>query len=341
MIRLTKLGLLFAVAFATACDSGSDAAAQESDATAQKADASPQGAAEGDMTAKPEDQRALHAKYLARKPIMADLPEELMAVAKACREDEQDYVCRWGHQNLSNQDWNRIRAAEAEEARRQTEQLETLQACQSGEESALREVLPGRSAFYELVTSRPAFEEQPVDAMVIIGIRGNMKRKANKVLERGMAGEALEVQSGGPRLDQYSPNRYASRSDTEQFFHGYYTPAIEARMETPRPECDRLRNSRFTQSACRRDISVSVVRDWLQARGHQSVRVLVSGQTSWPEYDLLFKRDLADFDVSIDTNFDRDLSRNSTFRQEICALGGDTHLWLDYEFYVNTLFPNG
>jgi hypothetical protein len=157
-----------------------------------------------------------------------------------------------------------------------------------------------------------------------------------------MAVEGLQVQYGGPRLQDYSPNKYAERLNTERFFRGYYTPEIEERMVASRPECDRLRNTPFIRAACRRDIAVSIVRDWMEARGHQSVRFIVSGQSSWPEYQLLLDRLLPEMDASIDTgSFDSELRRDSSFLREICAMGAGPELWLDYEFHVTRLFPKG
>lgn len=283
--------------------------------------------------------RALHANYLDRNRILADLPEELRAVAKACQEDENHTLCQWAHKNLSKNDWAMIRAAEAEEERRKAAAAETLTACQRRDEAALKLMFPGHFAFYELVASPPEFEERPVDAVVTVGISGNLASKANKVMERAMAREVLKVPYGGPNVTDYSPNKYAARNNTETFFHGYYTPEIEARMAAPRPHRDRLGNSRFTQSARRRDVSVSIVRDWLVARNHSSVRFLVTGQSAWPEYALLIDRYLGEFDTCIDTNFDVKLTRDSNFLMEMCALRRRPELWLDYEFYVNTLFP--
>ena len=172
-----------------------------------------------------------------------------------------------------------------------------------------------------------------MDAVVVIeNGAGSLVRKAKKVLERGMAREALKVQYAG------SPNKYARRFNTEQLFMGYYTPEIEARMAMPRPDCQRLRKSRFTQAACRRDITVSIVRDWLDARGHRSVRFLVTYQSSWPHYALLIERVLSDFDTCIDTNFDKRLPRKTSLLREMCLRQRGMGLWIDYEAYVATLF---
>lgn len=289
------------------------------------------------MSDRQADPRTLHARFLAQKPLVEDLPEKLRAVARACRAGEQEFMCQWGRDNLSEDDWSRIQAAEAEEERRKAELLEMAAICQRRDEAALQTIYPGHFAFYEMVASPPAFEEQPVDAVVIIGISGNLERKAKKVLERGMAREALRVQYGGPSLRDYSPNKYACRRNTDNFFYGYYTPEIEQRMDTPRPQLDRLRNTRFIQSARRRDTAVSIARDWLIARQHRSVRFIVTGQSAWPQYALLFEQLLSDFDTFIDTNFDDRLPRDSSFIKAMCGAKRRSTLWIDYAFYVMTL----
>jgi hypothetical protein len=113
-------------------------------------------------------------------------------------------------------------------------------------------------------------------------------------------------------------------------------------MEQIRPECERLRNTPFIQAACRRDVGVSIVRDWMEARGHRSVRLIIAGQSSWPEYQLLVEEYLPGVDARIDTgSFSSTPRRDSSFLFEICAMGLDPELWLDYEFYVRRLFPEG
>lgn len=291
------------------------------------------------MTVDTEALRALHAWVLDRKPVVADLPEPLHAVASNCRTDTTHPLCRWAHDNLSGDDWNRIGAAWAEEERREKDIAGTRTLCMRGDEAELRTRFPGHAAYYDLVASPPVFEEHPVDAMVVIGISGSLVGKAKKVLERNMAGEGLKVQYGAP--GNFSPNKYAARSNTDRFFMGYYTPEIEARMEAPRPDCERYRNNRYTQAGCRRDIVMSIVRDWLEARGHQSVRILVGDQSAWPHYDLLVERFLGDFDTSIDTNFDHRVSRNTSFSHQVCLPQRGPGLWIDYKLYVATLFPNG
>ncbi|NND60592.1 MAG: hypothetical protein HKN49_10020 [Gammaproteobacteria bacterium] len=291
----------------------------------------------------PEDLRALHAEYLNRQPVVADLPEELRAVAEACQAGDDQFLCEWGRKNLSSEDWDRIRSAEAEQERRKAEMIAMFEVCKIGDEAKLQSMYPGRYAFYEKVVSPPAFEERPVDAVVVFGFTGGpLKRWAKKVIEAGMAREGIDVPYGGPTAREYHPNKYAARNNTENFFYGYFTPEIEARMEQPRTHRDRLPNSVFTQSARNRDISVTVARDWLRARGHTSARILMTGQSSWPEYALHFDRYLSEFDISIDPNFRYKVRRDTSFLQAMCAPQRSAkHMWLDYEFYVNTLFPEG
>jgi hypothetical protein len=285
--------------------------------------------------------RSLHTQLLDRQPGVADLPEDLLGVANACRLDKSHPVCTWGHETLGREDWERIRAAWEEEDRRAAEQELMLEACREGDEAALESMYPGRFAFYQMVRSPPAYVETPVDAVVAIGISSAPRGKALRVVKDGMASEGLQVQYGGPRLRDYSPNEFAARSNTETFFYGYYTPEIESRMDRSRPECDRLRSTPFIQAACRRDVAVSIVSDWMESREHRSVRFIVSGQSSWPEYELLLAEYLGDREAAVDTgSFGNTLRRDSSFLLEICAPGPGPELWLDYEFYVRRLFPD-
>lgn len=285
--------------------------------------------------------RALHAQLLEVQPGVADLPDSLRGPANACRLDESHEVCRWGRETLSEEAWKQIHAAWAEDERRVAEIEELVAACRRGDEDALRSRYPGHLAFYEMVRSPPEYAAAPVDAVVSIGIGSATRGKAERVLRDGMASEGLQVQYGGPHVRDYSPNQYGQRNNTETFFRGYYTPEILARMKEPHPECDRLRNTPFIQAACRRDVAVSVVRDWMEARGHGSVRFVVSGQSSWPEYQLLIDQYLQRINAQIDTgSFDSRLRRDSSFLSEICRVVPGSELWLDYEFYVRRLFPN-
>jgi hypothetical protein len=285
--------------------------------------------------------RTLHARLLDREPGLEDLPEELLGVANACRLDESHPVCKWGHETLGREDWKRIEAAWEEQDRRAAELESMLDACRERDEAALESMYPGRFAFYQMVRSPPEYVETPVDAVVAIGISSAPRGKAQRAIRDGMASEGLQVQYGGPRLRDYSPNQYSARSNTETFFYGYYTPEIEARMDRPRPECDRLRSTPFIQAACRRDVAVSIVRDWMESRGHRSVRFIVSGQSSWPEYELLFDEYLGDREAMVDAgSFSDELRRDSSFLREMCAPAAPD-LWLDYEFYVRRLFPGG
>ena len=152
-----------------------------------------------------------------------------------------------------------------------------------------------------------------------------------------MAKEALKVQVRTPGTQTgFSPGPNSVRV-TERFYFGHYTPSIESQINSPRPDCDRYKNSAFQQGACRRDLTVSIVRDWLESRGHRSVRFVLSKQSSWPEFSLLFDRLLSNFKTSIDINFDDRISRKSTFLNEICGAVSLEELWLDYEFFMRRL----
>ena len=63
------------------------------------------------MTDKMAALRTLHAEYLEQKPLVEDLPDDLHDIAIACRKGEQEFLCQWAHDNLSNNGWDRIRAA--------------------------------------------------------------------------------------------------------------------------------------------------------------------------------------------------------------------------------------
>lgn len=282
----------------------------------------------GDM----DDLRKLHSRVLDRKPVLADLPDTLQYVAKA-EPEEPDPVLNWFRDKLTSDDWDRIQAARDEEQRRLDEKIECYDLCRRRDEAGMRSMYPGHASYYDKVVSRPEFEERPVDAVVVIESgAGSLVRKAKKILESGMAREALKVQYGN------SVNKYSQRLNTEQFFYGYYTPEIEARMETPRPDCKRLRSSQYTQSACRRDITISIARDWLESRGHRSVRFLFTYQASWPHFELLIEQILSDFDTCIDSYFNKRIPRDTSFLREVCGPQRGSGMWVDYEAYVATLF---
>ena len=219
---------------------------------------------------------------------------------------------------------------------------ELLELCRERDEDQLKRTFPGRLDFYRRVATPPIFTEEPVDAVVVIGISGNLVAKARRVLENGLALEALKVQVRTPGTSRgFAPNRFAQqRNTTDGLFQGHYTPSIERMMEARRHDCDTLRNSAAVQGACRRDLTVSITREWLESRGHQSVRVILSRQTAWPEFATLFKRELAGYDVRVDSNFDHKLPRGSTFIREMCGPPTED-LWMDYEFYVRTLMADG
>ena len=58
---------------------------------------------------------------------------------------------------------------------------------------------PGHLAFYEMVAFPPEFLEASADAVVAIGISSAPRGKAERVVERGVTREGLQVQYGGPR----------------------------------------------------------------------------------------------------------------------------------------------
>ena len=324
-MRLFALTLTFLI---SACSSGSEVQDARDDGR--------------EMTGEMDRLRQLHAQMLNLKPIVADLPEALIGPANACRVDENHPVCVYGREELSPDEWERIEAAWAEEDRRRAEQEEMLAACTARDDAKLKSMYPGHFAFYGTVRELPPLVEQSVDAAVGFGISSSPAGRAKKVVDGGMAKEGLHVQYGGARADQYSPNKWASRNNTETFFKGYYTPEVEARMEAAeaREECRRLRSTPFIQAACRRDIMVSIVRDWMIERGHKSVRFFVPDQSTWPELRILLDRMMPEFDAVIDPKFSTTLDRGSSFMTEVCTMRLPT-LWLDYEFYVRTLFREG
>ena len=50
----------------------------------------------GEMDGQEVQLSALHAKFVDRQPTVEDLPEELRAVANACRIDEEHALCEYG-----------------------------------------------------------------------------------------------------------------------------------------------------------------------------------------------------------------------------------------------------
>lgn len=284
--------------------------------------------------------RALHARILERGPTLVDLDEISRDVAIACQQSPDSTVCEWGREHLTAHQWARIESVLAELDRQEREDQERAELCRAGDVEALSAMYPGFLDFRGRVLDVPAFEEHPVDAVVVIGISGNLVRKAKKVLARGMAREALNVQVRSPGASSgFSPNPFAqARVGTENLFYGHYTPEIEQRMQEERIDCDRYRNSAVVQGACRRDLTVDIVRDWLRSRGHRSVRFILSFQSSWPEFALLFDRELEGIEWQIDPDFDHELRDGSTFLGDICTQSMVSGLWIDYEFYVRTLF---
>lgn len=288
--------------------------------------------------ASPDDLRALHARALAPKgPSLESLPGVARRVAQACLTEPEGEGCRQGLEDLPPDLRRTVDEAVAEYERVATETAERLQLCRQGDAAALEARYPGHLAFYRRVTAPPPFVEEPVDAAVAIAISGNVVAKATRVLEQGLAREALDVQVRSPGSQSgFSPNSFAQQRNTvPNLFRGHYTPAIERSMAEARPDCDELANSPVIQGACRRELTVAIVGDWLRSRGHATARIILGDQTAWPEYALLFERHLPDVAIHIDPDFDRKLSRTSTFESEMCGMGGQ--IWSDYEFYVRSL----
>jgi hypothetical protein len=188
-----------------------------------------------------------------------------------------------------------------------------------------------------------------VDAVVVIGTGSAGVTRARRLLEEGVADEALKVQvpssttpSGfHPEAGAGPGGAAAASPDALQgFFAGYYTPAIQERMAEPRPDCLRYRSIAAVQGACRRDLAVSIARDWLRDRGHRSVRVILDQQMTWPEIDLLFRRMAPGVELFFDPEFEVRLSRSSTFLTEMCGIVATEELWQEYRFFVRTLFAD-
>lgn len=284
--------------------------------------------------------RVLHARVLERGPALVDLDQLSRDVAIACQQSPDSTVCEWGREHLTEHQWARIESVLAELDRQAQEDRARAELCRAGDVEGLRAMYPGFFDFRGRVLDMPAFAERPVDAVVVIGISGNLVSKAKKVLARGMAREALNVQVRSPGSSSgFSPNPLAqARVGTENLFYGHYTPEIERRMQERRSDCDRYRNSAVVQGACRRDLTVDIVRDWLVSRGHRSVRFILSIQSSWPEFALLFDRELEGIEWHIDPDFDHEFRDGSTFLGDTCTQSRESGLWVDYEFYVRTLF---
>ncbi|MEK9508856.1 hypothetical protein V3331_18000 [Gaopeijia maritima] len=289
-------------------------------------------------SASPDDLRALHAEVLTpRGPSLESLPGVARRVAQTCLAEPDGLACRRGRDDLPADLRRSVDAAVAEYERVAAAAAERLELCRRGDQAALEARYPGHLAFYRAVAAPPPAIDEALDAVVAIAISGNVVSKATRVLEQGLAREALDVQVRSPGSQSgYSPNPFAQQRNTvPNLFRGHYTPTIERRMAEARPECDALSSAPAIQGACRRDLTVDIVGDWLRSRGHASARVILGAQSAWPEYAVLFERRLADVDIRIDPNFDRTLGRTSTFASEMCD--ARSTIWSDYEFYARTL----
>lgn len=288
--------------------------------------------------ASPDDLRTLHARVLEPKgPSLESLPAAARRVAQLCLADPEGAECRRGRLDLPAAFRQEVDDAVVEYRRVADDAAERLRLCRQGDGAGLEARYPGHLAFYRRVTAPLPPIEEPLDAAVAIAISGNVVSKATRLLEEGLVGEALDVQVRSPGAQSgYSPNPFAQQGNrVPNLFRGHYTPAIERAMAQARPECDEFPNAPAIQGACRRDLTVEIVGDWLRSRGHTSARIILGDQTAWPEYAILFQRLLPAVEVRFDPNFDRTLSRNSTFAGEMCSAGG--RIWTDYEFYARTL----
>lgn len=282
------------------------------------------------------DLRRLHARYLERGPTVDDLSDDERIAFVYCRNDPESEHCRWAKENLNGEQWESIERVEAEIERQTKEMERQIDACARRDEMLLRSMYPGHLAFYEQVISLPPYDQPRTDAIVVVTHGAPSMRPIRKLLDAGEADMALRVQvhSGGSGI-------YPSRNSTKgeaNFHYGWFTPEIERRMKEPRPDCDSLKNSAFRQSACRRDLTLSIVRDWMEAHGHQSVRLRIPDQVSWPEYALVAERVLPEFEVHIDDDFSKKLKRETSFLVEMCWMTGDNLIWAEYESYLRRLF---
>lgn len=287
-----------------------------------------------------DELRVVHARALAAPPTLSDLEGETRLVAEACVGDPVGARCLEGGAALPAPAWALVQEVVAGRDRHAAEVEEQLEMCRANDEPTFLAAFPGRAAFLEQVATPPAFREERVDAVVVIGLGSGLLPRALRVLERGMAREVLKVQLRSPGTpSEFAPEPGDSMS-TPGVFPGFFTPDIQERMQAPRPDCDRFRSTALIQGACRRDLTVSIVRDWVEARGHRSIRIILDQQTSWPEYDLLFQRMMPGVERHFDPDFDLRLSRSSSFISEMCGIVATEELWPDYRFYVRTLFAD-
>jgi len=287
-----------------------------------------------------DELRIVHARALAAPPTLSDLEGETRLVAEACVADPRGERCVAGGAELPPPAWALVQEVVSGRARHAAEIEEQLALCRSNDEPVFRAAFPGRSAFLDRVANPPFARPVPVDAVVVIGLGSGLLPRARTVLERGMARELLQVQVRTPGTSSGFAPESGDSASAPGVFLGFFTPEIQEEMRAPRPDCDRFRNTALIQGACRRDLTVSIVGAWVEARGHKSIWIILDQQTSWPEYDLLFQRMLPRVERHFDPEFDLRLSRSSSFISEMCGIVATEELWQDYRFYVRTLFAD-
>ncbi len=296
-----------------------------------------------------DELRTIHARALAAGPLLSDLEGEARRVAELCVEDSGGQGCRAGETALSSREWALVQEVVAAREVWAAGEAEREALCRTNDLAPFIQAFPGRHAFLEQVASPPPPPAARVDAVVVIGTGSAGVTRARRLLEEGVADEALKVQvpstttpSGfHPEADAGPGGADVASTDAPRgFFAGYYTPAIQERMAEPRPDCLRYRSIAAVQGACRRNLAVSIARDWLRDRGHRSVRVILDQQMTWPEIDLLFRRMAPGVELFFDPEFEVRLSRSSTFLTEMCGIVATEELWQEYRFFVRTLFAD-
>lgn len=324
-IRMSVWGLVLAVT--VACGEGSGGAL---DTTAEPAAPPP---TLGEL-------RTIHARALAAGPLLSDLEGETRRVAELCLEESDAPACRAGETTLAPERWVLVQEVLAARGGWATDEVEREALCRMNDLDPFINAFPGRHAFLEQVASPPPPPTGPVDALVVIGTGSAGVTRARRLLEEGLADEALKVQVPSHSTPSGFHPEPGAQGIPPGFFAGYYAPAIEERMAAPRPDCLRFRSNAAVQGACRRDLAVSIAREWLRDRGHKSVRIILDQQMTWPEIDLLFRRMVPDVEVTFDPEFEVRLSRSSTFITEMCGIVATEELWQDYRFFVRTLFAD-
>lgn len=290
-----------------------------------------------------DELRIIHARALAAGPLLSDLEGEARRVAEVCLDDPEGQDCSAAQTALPSGARTLVQEVLAAREQWVTDEVEREALCRMNDEGRFRAAFPGHAAFLDQVASPPPPPPAPVDAAVVIGTGSAGATRARRLLEDGLVDEALRVQVPSST----TPSGFHPEAGTDAapspgtppgFFAGYYTPAIQERMAEPRPDCLRYRSTAAVQGACRRDLAVSIARDWLRDRGHRSVRVILDQQMAWPEIDLLFRRMAPEVEISFDPEFEVRLSRSSTFITEMCGIVATEELWQEYRFFVRTLF---